>query len=841
MPRAHEPAGRRAGGGHTRQVRATRWQPRVAPLVLALAASGWLGALPARAQPVPASGPPAALTYYLQAFVNGLDKGMIVRVDRRDERYYISAGDLDALGILTGAPPGNADREIPLDTIPGLAYAYDAAEQRIDLRLPDTRMRPEDLAGRPPPPPPASSATGLLLNYSANLQSDRVTLDARRGTLRMPAPLLGSASYGRRPLIGDQAFVESYETLNRTLSVATELRFFSPYGVLLNSGYTTLTAGETDYVRQDTYWTYTDVPRQLTYTVGDYVSASLQWTRAIRLGGFSLAKNFATRPDLVTFPVPALGGTAVVPTTVDLYINGLRQFTGQASGGPFVVTTPPALTGAGNATLVYRDPLGREVTITRPLYLDTRLVAEGLADYAVQAGYARRSYGAKSFDYAPSPAAMGTLRYGISNVVTLEAHAEGGSGLRNLGAGALVRLGQLGVANAAVAGSAGDARGGQLNLGYQYNSRWLSVSVQGIRATPGYRDLGSLEGVPVQQRQLYASVGVPITGRQSLSLSYARQDSTQLGGSRIVSMSYSASVGSRVSVYANVFRDLDQRNSVGAYLGLTFNLDGRVSLSANASSNGDQRTMTLSATRPVDYDKGGFGWNVVADAGNQDYRHGLARLDYRGSHGDVSAQLEHGHSGDTRYTNASLYASGSLVLMQGDLLAARQVYDAFAMVSTDGLAGVPVLRENRVVGETNSRGHFIVPDLLPYDANRLAIDTLNLPVDANVATDRLTIAPPSYSGVLARFPVKRFKGATVILQDAQGRLLPPGTRVTVVGTGETALVGYDGEAFLPTLQPVTRLSTVVGETACEAEVRFNAETDTMKTIGPFPCVARERP
>jgi outer membrane usher protein len=39
------------------------------------------------------------------------------------------------------------------------------------------------------------------------------------------------------------------------------------------------------------------------------------------------------RPDLVTFPLPIVSGTAAVPSTVDVLVNGTRVLSSQAQPG----------------------------------------------------------------------------------------------------------------------------------------------------------------------------------------------------------------------------------------------------------------------------------------------------------------------------------------------------------------------------------------------------------------------------------------------------------------------------------------------------------------------------
>jgi outer membrane usher protein len=58
--------------------------------------------------------------------------------------------------------------------------------------------------------------------------------------------------------------------------------------------------------------------------------------------------------------------------------------------------------------------------------------------------------------------------------------------------------------------------------------------------------------------------------------------------------------------------------------------------------------------------------------------------------------------------------AGALVFMDGGVHAARQVGAGFALVSTDGVGGVPVLQENQVIGKTSGSGYLLVPNLNPY-------------------------------------------------------------------------------------------------------------------------------
>ena len=136
----------------------------------------------------------------------------------------------------------------------------------------------------------------------------------------------------------------------------------------------------------------------------------------------------------MTFPVAAISASSVVPSSIALYINGVQQYSSNVPAGPFVVNQIPGITGAGQATIVTRDALGRSIATTVPLYVDTRLLARGLSSYSVEAGFVRRRFSVRSFDYDHAPVVSASGRYGLDDALTLEGHAESAPGVYNLGA-----------------------------------------------------------------------------------------------------------------------------------------------------------------------------------------------------------------------------------------------------------------------------------------------------------------------------------------------------------------------------------------------------------------------
>ena len=159
-----------------------------------------------------------------------------------------------------------------------------------------------------------------------------------------------------------------------------------------------------NFLRLDTRWFY-EAPNTLTtYSAGDVISGSLNWTTSIRMGGIRIRRDFQLRPDLVTQPIPQFSASAAVPSTVEVFANQTRAFSQDITGGPFNINNIPVATGPGTMYIVLRDATGKETVTEYSYYSSTNLLARGVFDYSVEAGFARQFCGLYSDSYDGNPA-----------------------------------------------------------------------------------------------------------------------------------------------------------------------------------------------------------------------------------------------------------------------------------------------------------------------------------------------------------------------------------------------------------------------------------------------------
>lgn len=790
------------------------WRALRSSCLLALALTPIASAVAQVVAPVSAPDTAQPVELFLDTSIDGQPTGLIASVIQSGSTLRMTVETLRELG-LDPARFGVAGRaEFALDEVKGMSWAYDPARQTLALSLTDALREQSVLsahvardAGQ------AQASRGMLLNYNLFGQS------------------------GARSLAG-----------------SLDLRYFDQHGTLNSTGAAILRGEGRGYTRFDTSWVRSSQDKLSTWQVGDTVAPALSWTRAMRLGGIEWRRNFELRPDLVTYPVASVAGSAVVPSSVDLYVNGVRQFSGQVPTGPFVVDQVAGLNGAGQATVITRDALGREVATTLPLYVDTRLLARGLSDFAVSVGALRRDYGVRSFSYG-GPAALASWRHGWSDTLTLEGHAEAGSGLLLAGGGVLKRIPGAGVLSAALAASGGSHRGAQASLGYQYVSPRFAFDMQSVRASKRYGDLGVLEGVPVARATDRVTLSTAWRGSSlSMSLIQLRQPSQanlgltpdplgQNGGesgspagpidqlpavSRSLSLAWSRGVGTRGYISVSAFQDLKRSSERGITATFSMAFDSRVSFNTNGGRQRGEKVGAVSLSRASDFE-GGIGWALQAGmAGAQRYQQ--AQVQYLGSHGRAALSTQ--RVGEN--SNTSLDFSGALVAMDGAVITARQVGNGFALVSS-GAPDLPVLQDNRLIGRTDRNGRLLVPDLQPYAANRIAIDPSSLPADTRIAGASIDVVPRQFAGVVARFEIERYTAATVMLVGLDGKPPEVGTPAQLDGSSVGAMVGYDGVLFVEGLKAHNRVLVGSGPDACEVRFDYKPVDGELPTIGPLVC------
>lgn len=747
-------------------------------LILVLAAMALL--------PGVALGQQEGTSLFAELVVNGRVHPDLVEINAIGEALWIEGSALAAIG-LDVAPSERVD--VAHD--PRFVAIYEPLRLRLALTV-DVAMLPVARHGRTSDERiVAESGSGFVVNYDASIQ-------------------IGGGGAG---------------------GLWSEQRRFSPAGSLSNSGVLRFggSVGK-GYLRYDTQFRRVDATRAVQLVMGDMISSGLDWIRAYRMGGIQIGRAWRIRPDLVTMPLPSFAGEAAVPSAVDLYIDGQRQQQRVVDPGRFVLQDQPVITGAGNAQVVTTDAIGRQIATDIPFYVAPDMLATGLTDFGAQAGFIRRRYGLSSFSYGMA-AASGFWRHGWTDRLTIEAQGEVSTRSAAGGVGVVWTPGLFGSFNGnATLGVADSHKGRQWSAGYSYISRRWSLTVDHRRASRGFRSIADLDSRSIAvggwSTRAFATANFERGG--TAALGYIDVRPARGDRARLATLSWSLPIGQRMSGFAGADYDLD-RGRMGLQFRVTIAL-GNASVGTGIRRNSQHR-MQFQAEfgQAVPY-AGGIGGNAGLVMDSAGIRQGQGTLVVRADH--VQATGGVAFVGNRTVGLGGL--TGSVIMMDGDVHLANGTSSAFALVSTDGVEGIPVRYENQVVGVTNRRGHVFVPQVTPYHAARYSIDPVGLDADFIATAVERRTAIVEGTGAIIRMPVRRSTSVTLGLIDALGTPIEAGSTAHLAGTALP--VGWDGVVFVP--DAIGKLKIIVDRRdggSCTVELKLPSDRTGMQHIGGVSC------
>lgn len=610
-----------------------------------------------------------------------------------------------------------------------------------------------------------------------------------------------------------------------------ELGYFNHLGVGTSNVLANDMNNSLKTTRLDTTWTVDDPEKLQTLHLGDALTMPGTWGSSIRFGGIQFGTNFSTQPGFDIFPPQNAVGQAILPSTVDVFINNALVSSQMVPPGPFSIRNLPVVTGEGNVRLVVRDLFGREQIINRPFYASQTLLRTGLDNFSYELGWIRDNFGIESNNYSHL-LASGTYRRGLSERFTAELHAEAISYQAAAGFGGDYLIPQLGTVGTYLAASHSSLGNGELLLfGIDRLAQPWSFGAHTQWTTSIFTQVG------LQESQL------PPIQLSSLNLSYATHDNGSVGlalvtqhnrietDTRIATLSYSASLGKAGSFSLSALHTIagDVRTTIFAML--SYSLDAATSLtgsvqSMNNGSSGNNRdfSMTLEHNLPL-----GEGYGYQIQARSDGYKEAAYSL--QNNIGTYSIDVAQ----NGNVTASRLDISGGLAILGNNLFFSRRIDQSFAVASIPDYANVHILVDNQTAGRTDTNGNALIPRLRAYDINWISVDQRDLPLDAEIATLKEQAVPYFRSGIEVKFPVKHSHGATLTILLDNGQPLPIGSSVEILGTDKSYTVGFGGETYVGGLGKSNRLRAKWNDKSCEFDVKFISGIDPLPDLGKFIC------
>ncbi|WP_342371374.1 fimbria/pilus outer membrane usher protein [Acinetobacter sp. D009] len=762
---------------------------------------------------------------FIQLFLNisinsNASEDLVAVKQSKDGKLYIRSSTLKTLRL-------KMDEHIPdnqwvyINDLNGIQFKYLENEQSLNLKVP----------------------SNMLTGYSVDLNGQQVTSPNLLKMKPLNAAILNYSLY--QTMTNDEnVFSGTAEGIFNSA-----IGNFSS-GVLYNGSNENSYSHE-KWVRLESKWQYVDPEKIRIYTLGDFISNSPDWGSSVRLAGFQWSSAYSQRGDIVTSALPQFSGSAALPSTLDLYVNQQKIYSGLVPSGPFDIKQLPFISG-NEVTLVTTDATGKQSITKKPYYFSSKILAKGINEFSVDVGVPRYNYGLYSNDYDDATFASGAIRYGYSNSLTLSGGAEASTdGLSNLGTGFAKNVLGIGVINADIAASQyKDENGYSALLGLEGRiSKNISFNTSYRKVFDNYFDLARVSQVRyLKENQInaesqnylnYSALADEIF-RAGINYNFYAGYGLYLGYNQIkysdnsyklLSTNLSGSLDKNWGFYASAYKDYENHKDYGVYFALRYTPSSKVNAITSVSSDSGSLRYRQEIFGLSEPQIGSFGWGGYVER-DQDANENNASVyaSYRARAAYLTGRYNRFGDND----QVAVSATGSLVAAAGRIFAANEIGDGYAVVTNAGPQS-QIINGGVNLGETDKSGRFLIPSLMPYQVNHIYLDPSYLPLNWNVkSTDQKTVVGYR-QGTLVDFGAHQVISGLVKLVDQKNSPLMPGYTVRINGQ-QNGMVGYDGEVFIPNLLKQNKLEVdLLDHGSCQVDFTYNSNQYSTKKLGPYVC------
>ncbi|MEQ1067470.1 fimbria/pilus outer membrane usher protein [Acinetobacter sp. XH1741] len=762
---------------------------------------------------------------FIQLFLNisinsNTSEDLFAVKQSKNGKLYIRASDLKTLRL-------KVDEHIPdsqwvcLNELKGIQFKYLENEQSLNLQVP----------------------SNMLTDYSVDLTGQPTTSSSLLKMKPLNAAILNYSLY--HTITNDE----------RVFSGSAEGVFNSALGNfssgVLYNGSNENSYSHEKWVRLESKWQYVDPEKVRIYTLGDFVSNSSDWGNSVRLAGFQWSSAYTQRGDIVTSALPQFSGSAALPSTLDLYVNQQKIYSGLVPSGPFDIKQLPFISG-NEVTLVTTDATGQQSITKKPYYFSSKILAKGINEFSVDVGIPRYNYGLYSNDYDDATFASGAIRYGYSNSLTLSGGAEASTdGLSNLGTGFAKNVFGVGVINADIAASQYKNENGYSALvGLEGRiSKNISFNTSYRKVFDNYFDLARVSQIRYlkdnqitsePQNYLSYSALADEIFRAGINYNFYPGYGVYVGYNQIkysdnsyklLSANISGSLNKNWGFYSSAYKDYENHKDYGIYFALRYTPSTRVNAISSVSNDSGRLTYRQELFVLSEPQIGSFGWGGYVER-DQDAHNNNASI--YGSYRARAAYLTGRYNRIGDNDRVAVSATGSLVAAAGRIFAANEIGDGYAVVTNAGPQS-QILNGGVNLGTTDKSGRFLIPSLMPYRENHIYLDPSYLPLNWNVkSTDQKTVVGYR-QGTLVDFGAHQVVSGLVRVVDKNNSPLLPGYSVRINGQ-QDAVVGYDGEVFIPNLLQQNKLEVdLLDHGSCQVDFTYNSNQYSTKKLGPYVC------
>lgn len=587
-----------------------------------------------------------------------------------------------------------------------------------------------------------------------------------------------------------------------------------------------------------------EFPENMTrLTLGDTTTVFNPLINSLRFGGLNWGTNYTERPNFIYWNTPTLQGSARLPSTVDLYINGVSIYSQKVSPGDFNLQTGAQIQQAGNAEIVVEDVLGNRSVQSFPILVTNRLLRPDLSEYNISLGKLRYNYNIDSNDYRDFFSNF-YYRRGLSNKTTLGSNFLYSDEIQNLGLMWTQAVSHYLVLDNIVqvshhdnqfnysAGFSASKDFGKFSLGAssKYTERdfkFLGDDMNGASIYPKFEHLiyGGMSNVPVLHNiffnyaeqtyydtPLFTEEGVPLLqeDRKAFSIGFNRR----LGRKGTLGLSYYNSFG--------------KEQDSGAVLTFSYSFDDNKAVYFSHSTDDNTKLQFVKSNTSqvgLEYEAG------VNNRNDENFYNLKGRI--KTNVGDLSFyHIEGEDEGESQ-----LNYRGGIIWLQNNLNFTKLVDNAFSIVSVGNYEDVDILRSLSVVNKTNKKGYAFIHDIIPYVNYDIGFDQNQLPIEDKIPYASKKLTAFNQRGYVIYFPVFHAKQVTIRPLDINNKTFIAGSELNIDNEGGVYPVSSDGTVTLYGLIPKTyniKIKTNDSQT-CSAQLMVTESPTVVNEVVNLNC------
>lgn len=561
--------------------------------------------------------------------------------------------------------------------------------------------------------------------------------------------------------------------------------------------------------------------------VGDFYSYG-QFMEGMKIRGVEFRTDDRMLPARWRGYAPVVRGVALSNAKVTVRQQDRIIYEGTVPPGEFAIRDLFPLGYGGDLQVTVTETDGREVKYTVPFSSVAQLIRPGFAYYSLSAGKVHRADGV-----GQDLMWQGSLQYGLTNYLTANAAVQLYPDYLAMMLGAAINT-PIGAFALDATQTRANLAQGQRETGHHFKINYnkyiqttgTDVYVTGYRySREGYHQLN--EFITDQENGLLGESlawgrkknQVQLSISQSLSEAYG---AFYLSGSIHDNWGHSGHNKELQLGYSNRYKRLNynlsyqkaedaqsgkSQNRLMLTLSLPFEVMTRpqyVSLSHNRSSENSSYTQLALSGSLDEASKWHYSANLNRSQG--DYNTSVA-TDYRTGQGSLSASASY----DKTSKQASVGASGAVVLHRHGLSLAESLGESFAVVYAKGAEGAGV--RNATGTRLNRFGAAVVPYVTPYEFNEISLNPENTSFDVSLKQTAKQIVPRANTVSLVTFATETGRAVFFLVKDEEGKALPMGADVLDEHNNSIGFVSQGGRVFLKGIPNQGRFSVRWGKDA----------------------------